>query len=600
MMHKLWVRITFSFLILISILLIISGLFLSRMMKDTYYDLKETHLLQTSKLVLNVIDREDLLSTPSELQEEMILLADSIQSRLTILDQDGNVLADSEEPPAEMENHSSRPEVKQVLQEQAASGLSIRYSKTLGFHMMYVTVPIIDGDETTGVIRVAYSLKKIDIALRKLWISISISLLAVFLLTGLIGMRLAKSISKPIEEMIGVSARLKDKDFAARVHHQPKGELGQLATSINMLASSLKNQMETIQENEQQLSGVLANMTSGVLLVDMQGRILLANKAMAQFMGEDPQSFTGKMHMDASRNLEFSSLMAECLKTGQELRKEITFFYPRERIMDVHLAPYVRENQERKGMIAVLHDVTEVRRLEKMRTDFVANVSHELKTPITSVKGFAETLLDGAMHDEDVCREFLSIIYRESERLHRLISELLYLSRIEQHHIPLKLEQMNMTEAVLNMANTIQKEAKKKKLTLILPEQMNDIWIEGEKDRIHQIVLNLLSNAIAYTSEGGKIIVKLWEEADQVKLSISDTGIGIPSTELPRIFERFYRVEKARSRRSGGTGLGLAIVKHLTESHNGKIEVKSEEGKGTTFIITLPKKQETHDKTSLS
>lgn len=268
--------------------------------------------------------------------------------------------------------------------------------------------------------------------------------------------------------------------------------------------------------------------------------------------------------------------------------------------MDVHLAPYVRENQERKGLIAVLHDVTEVRRLEKMRTDFVANVSHELKTPITSVKGFAETLLDGAMHDEDVCREFLSIIYRESERLHRLISELLYLSRIEQHHIPLKLEQMNMTEAVLNIANTIQKEAKKKKLALILPEQINDIWIEGEKDRIHQIVLNLLSNAIAYTSEGGKIIVKLWEEADQVKLSISDTGIGIPSTELPRIFERFYRVEKARSRRSGGTGLGLAIVKHLTESHNGKIEVKSEEGKGTTFIITLPKKQETHDKTSLS
>ncbi|GIN70812.1 PAS domain-containing sensor histidine kinase [Bacillus sp. J14TS2] len=600
MIHKLWVRITFSFLLLISVLLVLSGLFLSRMMKDTYYDLKETHLLQTSKLVVNVIEREDLLSTPPELQEEMDLLAESIQSRLTVLDQAGNVLADSEDSPAEMDNHLNRPEVKQVLQDQAASGLSIRYSKTLGFHMMYVTVPMMEGDETVGAIRVAYSLQKIDLALRKLWISISISLLTVFLLTGLIGTRLAKSISKPIEEMISVSARLKEKDFSARVHHQPRGELGQLATSINTLASSLKNQMETIQENEQQLSGVLANMTSGVLLVDMQGRILLANKAMAQFMGEDPQAFPGKMHMDASRNLEFSSLMEECLKTGQELRKEITFYYPRERIMDVHLAPYVRENQVRKGMIAVLHDVTEVRRLENMRRDFVANVSHELKTPITSVKGFAETLLDGAMHDEDVCREFLSIIYQESERLHRLISELLYLSRIEQHHIPLKLEQMNMTEAVWNMVNTIQKEAKKKKLTLVLPEQRHDIWMEGEKDRVHQIVLNLLSNAIAYTPEEGKIVVELWEEADQVKLSISDTGIGIPASELPRIFERFYRVEKARSRRSGGTGLGLAIVKHLTESHHGKIEVQSEEGKGTTFIITLPKTHENHDKPSLS
>ncbi|MCJ7840200.1 cell wall metabolism sensor histidine kinase WalK [Lederbergia sp. NSJ-179] len=591
MIHKLWARITLSFLVLISILLVLSGFFLSRMMKDTYYDLKESHLLQTAKLVLNVIEREDLLISPTDLQEEMNLLAESIQSRLTILDQKGNVLADSEDSPTEMENHANRPEVKKVLQGQASSGISIRYSKTLGFHMMYVTVPIMEKDQPQGVIRVAYSLQKIDLALRKLWLSISISLLSVFLLTGLIGMRLAKSISKPIEEMIGVSERLKEKDFSARVNLQPKGELGQLATAINMLASSLKTQMETIQENEQQLSGVLTNMTSGVLLVDMQGRILLANKAMAQFMGEEPQAFIGKMYMDVSQNLEFNSLMKECLKTGKEIREEITFYYPKERIMDVHLAPYVREKHELKGMIAVLHDVTEVHRLENMRRDFVANVSHELKTPVTSVKGFAETLLDGAMYDEELCREFLSIIYRESERLHRLISELLYLSRIEQHHIPLKLEQMNITEAVWHVANTIQKEADKKKLTLMLPEQ-GEIWIEGEKDRIQQIVLNLLSNAIAYTPEGGKIVVTLWEEANQIKLSIADTGIGIPSSELPRIFERFYRVEKARSRRSGGTGLGLAIVKHLIESHHGKIEVKSEEAKGTTFTVTLPKYQE--------
>ncbi|MCJ8007668.1 two-component system histidine kinase PnpS [Lederbergia wuyishanensis] len=589
-MHKLWVRITFSFLLLMSLLLLVSGFFLAEMMKNTYYELKEKQLGQTAHLVLNAVEMDKTGLQAEDLQNKVMTLSSSIQSRLTIIAKNGVVLADTKDNPAEMENHANRPEVKQVLKEHLKSGLSIRYSDTLGYSMMYVTIPIIENDKTAGVMRVSLSMQNIEHAIRNLWISLALVLFAAFLLTGLIGMRLAKGISGPIEEMISVSEKLKEKDYTARVKMKSKGELGQLANAINVLASSLKNQMDKLHENEQRLTGVLTNMMSGVLLVNIEGRILLANRAMGQMLGEDPSTFTNKHHTEVGRSKELSNLIDQCLKTGNEIRNEVHFYYPKEKIVDAHLAPYVRENGEVNGIIAVLHDVTDIRRLEKMRSDFVANVSHELKTPITSLKGFAETLLDGAMEDEELCRNFLTIIYKESDRLHRLIKDILYLSSIEHHGIPLTIENVNVTEAVLSTAQTIKEGAVKKNLHLILPEK-KDIWIEGEKDRIQQIALNLLSNAIAYTPDGGEISVSIEEQDKEVNLIISDTGIGIAQKELPRIFERFYRVEKARSRSSGGTGLGLAIVKHLVDSHNGKIDVKSVEGVGTTFIVSLPKKQ---------
>ncbi|MBS4195423.1 two-component system histidine kinase PnpS [Lederbergia citri] len=589
-MHKLWVRITFSFLLLMSLLLLVSGFFIAELMKNTYYQIKEKQLAQTAHLVLNAVEMDKTGLQAEDLQNKVIALSSQVQSRLTVINKNGEVLADTEDDPAKMENHAKRPEIQQVLKEHLSSGLSIRYSDTLGYSMMYVAIPIHENNQLAGVMRVSLSIENIEHAIQKLWISIALVLFVAFLLTGLIGMRLAKDISVPIEEMIIVSEKLKEKDYSARVKMKSKGELGQLANAINVLASSLKNQMDKLHENEHRLTGVLANMMSGVLLVNTEGQILLANRAMGKMLGENPRAFSNKHHMEVGRSKELSNLIDHCLKTGHEKRKEVHFYYPKERTVDAHIAPFVRENGEVSGIIVVLHDVTDIRRLEKMRSDFVANVSHELKTPITSLKGFAETLLDGAMEDEELCRNFLTIIYKESDRLHRLIKDILYLSSIEHHGIPLTIEKVNVAEAVLSTAQTIKEGAAKKNLHLNLPEK-SDIWIEGEKDRIQQIVLNLLSNAISYTPEGGEISVNIIEQEKDVKLLISDTGIGIAQKELPRIFERFYRVDKARSRSSGGTGLGLAIVKHLVDSQNGKIEVKSVEGVGTTFIVTLPKKQ---------
>ena len=589
-MHRLWLRITLSFLVLMFFVLLVSGFFLSEMIKNTYIDLKRNQLNQSAALMLKALEMNGSLDDPEQLQQMVDDLSGSNKPRFTVIDLEGNVLADSIDDPKRMENHADRPEVRQIIKNGKKSGLSIRYSGTLGYNMMYVTIPMYRDDAMTGVMRASLTLENIEHAISNLRKSLSLVLFAALLLTAIVGMRLAKGISRPIEEMITVSEKLKEKEYTARVKMEPKGELGQLADAINILAASLKKQMDQIQENEQQLTGVLTNMVSGVLLVNKEGKILLANRAMGQILGSDPETFTGKLHMEVGRSVSLSRLIEQCLKDGKEIRDEIHFFYPDERILDAHLAPYMGENGEMKGIIAVLHDITHIRRLEKMRSEFVANVSHELRTPITSVKGFAETLLDGAMEDEELLKSFLKIIHEESNRLHRLINDILHLSKIEQPSAPLHIEPFNLAEAVLATAETVRKEAVKKGLELVLPEK-HEIWMEGEKDRIQQIILNLISNAMAYTPEGGKITVSLMEKEEEVELEVADTGIGIASKELPRIFERFYRVDKARSRDSGGTGLGLAIVKHLVESHHGSIHVESEEGKGTVFTVILPRKQ---------
>ncbi|RST77549.1 PAS domain-containing protein [Siminovitchia acidinfaciens] len=587
-MHKLWVRITFSFLVLMFFAMLGSGLFLANTMKNTYMDLKESQLKQTAHLVLQSLELNGL--EREGLQEKVKELSAPVTSRVTVIDLKGQVLADSEDDPALMENHADRPEVKRVIKEGKESGISTRFSHTLGYSMMYAAIPVkIDG-EVKGAVRVALSLENIENAIRQIRLTMTIVLLAALLLTTLIGIRIAKGIAKPVEEMMYVSEKLKDKDYSARVRLQPKGELGQLANAINVLASSLKSQMEKIQENEQQLSGVLRNMMSGVLLVDKNGKILLANRALGSMLDSDPAAFTGRQHVEVVKNAGLSRMIDRCLNEQTEIRDEIQFYYPNERILDAHLAPYVGENGELMGIVAVLHDITDIRRLEKMRSEFIANVSHELKTPITSVKGFTETLLDGAMEDKEALTHFLGIIHKESDRLHRLINDILHLSKIEQHSIPLDIEPLNVAEVVDRVADTVRKEVAKKELELILPEN-REIWMEGQKDRIQQIILNLVSNAIAYTPAGGEVAVTLAEREDSVAITVKDTGIGIAKKDLPRLFERFYRVDKGRSRNSGGTGLGLAIVKHLVESHHGKIEVESEEGIGTAFTVILPKKQ---------
>ncbi|GIN85338.1 PAS domain-containing sensor histidine kinase [Heyndrickxia sporothermodurans] len=590
-MNKLWLKISLRFLILLFFVLLSIGFFIADMMKNTYMEMTRNQLFQDANIVSEFINTKDMQKKSKELQKKVESFYAENQPRITIIDPNGDVLADSENNPANMESHANRPEFKKIMKQHKNSAESIRYSETLGFNMMYVATPIKENNDTIGVIRVAFTLQTIDHAIKKLWLSLGLAMGLTLILSSIIAIRLAKGITRPIEDIIQVSRRLTEKDYSSRVRAKTNGELEQLSNAINKLAKSLQHQMEEIRENQQRLTGVLTNMVSGVMLINPEGRIVLVNPAMEKIIGSTAERLTGKLHIEAGKSFELSQLIDRSLKEVVSIHDEVHMYFPKERILDAHLAPYVGVNGGIKGIIIVLHDITEIRRLEKMRSEFVANVSHELKTPVTSLKGFAETLLDGAMYDPEITKSFLTIIHDESERLHRLITDILHLSKIEQHQLPFHPEPLNVIDVIYESIDTIQEEINRKQLTFKLPEKQQQVIIEAEKDRLQQIILNLAANAVTYTPEKGYIEISLHEQEEQIDIIVADSGIGISKEDLPRIFERFYRVDKARSRNSGGTGLGLAIVKHLVESHHGSIHVESEEGKGTKFTITLPKKQ---------
>ncbi|MED3650527.1 two-component system histidine kinase PnpS [Heyndrickxia sporothermodurans] len=589
-MNKLWLKISFRFLLLLFFVLLAIGFFIGDLMKNTYMDMTRNQLFQDANIVSEFINSKEIRKQSNELQEKVESFYAENQPRITIIDANGDVIADSEDNPAKMESHANRPEFKDIIKRHKKNAESIRFSETLGYNMMYVATPIQNDDQVVGVIRVAFTLQNIDHAIKKLWLSLGLAMGITLILASIIAISLAKGITRPIEDIIQVARRLSEKDYSSRVRAKTNGELEQLSIAINTLAKSLQHQMEEISENQQKLTGVLTNMVSGVMLINPEGRIVLVNPAMEKIIGSTADQLRGKLHIEAGKSFGLSQLIDQSLKKKIKIHDEVQMYYPDQRILDAHLAPYLGANGEIKGIITVLHDITDIRRLEKMRSEFVANVSHELKTPITSLKGFAETLLDGAMYDPEIAKSFLTIIHDESERLHRLITDILHLSKIEQHQLPFHPEPLNVTGVIYETIDTIQEEINKKQLTIKLPNQ-KPVIIDAEKDRLQQIILNLVANAVTYTPDNGTIEIGIVEKDDQIELTVKDTGIGISKEELPRIFERFYRVDKARSRNSGGTGLGLAIVKHLVESHHGSIQVDSEEGKGTLFTITLPKKQ---------
>lgn len=594
-MKKLWVRISSAFFLLLLGVLIAVGFFLANLMKQVYEDTTRNQLLEHAHLLIKALEISDFYDNPEVLQEKIGQLPDSVQIRITIIDREGNVLADSNSDPKQMDNHRNRPEVKAVLNEGKPHGEAIHYSDTLGMNMMYVTAPFYDGKERIGVVRTAIALNMIDSMKKQLWVSLFMIIGIALVISWLVSMSIAKGFTRPIEKIAEVARRLTNKDYESRVDVDTSGEIGQLSAAINVLAASLQKQMKDIQEHQQQLTSILANMVSGVMLVDELGRIRLVNPAMERLLGQSEEELADQLHTRIHEQFHLSEYIIRCLETMEHQHEELAVRHPEERIFDAHFAPFFSEDHRLKGVIVVLHEITDIRRLERIRSEFVANVSHELKTPVTSLKGFAETLLDGAAEDKAVRDSFLKIIYDESDRLYRLIQDILHLSKIEQHLLPLKIEEVDIAGLVYDSVEMLQEEITEKAIKLSLPGQTNVI-IEGEKDRIQQIILNLVSNAITYTPKHGKISIKVLEHDDTIDLIVSDTGIGIPKKDLPRIFERFYRVDKARSRNSGGTGLGLAIVKHLVESHHGQIKVDSIEGVGSTFIVTLPKKQPNKDK----
>ncbi|WP_218095839.1 two-component system histidine kinase PnpS [Paenibacillus solanacearum] len=596
-MNKFRVRLTMIFVLIIGSSVLVAGLFMAKKLQDSYIDSLQGNMKRELQVMLATLDWKQS-GTAADIERHYAgwaeRLKQSADTRVTFIREDGTVIADSDRRSAEMENHADREEIVQA--KRSSIGYAKRYSDTLQQNMLYAAVPVKEAGSSVAYVRLAMSLEQVEQAIRRVWYGLLGGLLAVFVLAGLISYRVAYGFTRPIELITRVAQQITDMNYKYRVSlPSHKDEIGQLGQAINQMADSLQLQMERISEDENRLKSVLENMISGVVMIDREGRIALLNRSAEELLGFAAQELLGKKFDQAKQQLEFMQLIQECVDTKEHIRDEVIFYYPAERILEINLNPIWQNNDVWAGVLIVLHDITAVRRLERMRSEFVANVSHELKTPIAAVKGFAETLLAGALNDKDTARSFLQIIFDESDRLNRLIGDILELSKIESKRIPLQFSPVHLQTFIGDCLHVMEAEARKKSIELSM-QVPGEVYMEADEDRLRQILMNLMSNGINYTPEGGKVKIKVepiasgaeGEEYDKVRLHIADTGIGIPKKDLPRIFERFYRVDKARSRSSGGTGLGLSIVKHLVELHKGTIRVESEVGVGTRFTIELP------------
>jgi two-component system phosphate regulon sensor histidine kinase PhoR len=596
-MHKFRARLTLIFILLIGSSVLAAGLFVAQMLRDSHIEALKTNMLRELRVILVTLDWSKDGTEAEQVRYYTELanrLKKSADARVTYIRADGKVLGDSDHDPGDMENHLQRKEIVEA-QQTGSYGTDMRYSTTVQRNMLYVVVPVKNGIVTEGYVRLAMSLEEVENSIRRVWYVLLFGLLAVFIIAGLISYRVALGITRPIEMITRVAQQITNMNYKARVDVHKKDEIGQLGIAINRMSDSLQLQMNRILEDESRLKSVLENMISGVMMIDRDSKIVLLNRSAEDILGFSAQELLGKKFDEAKQQFEFTQLIQECIDLREHIRDEMIFYYPSERILEINLSPISLNDEEWAGVLIVLHDITAVRRLERMRSEFVANVSHELKTPIAAVKGFAETLLAGALNDKETAKSFLQIIFDESERLNRLIGDILELSKIESKRIPLQFSPVHLHTFIGNCLHVMNSEAVKKSIDLNMQVDEN-LYIEADEDRLRQILINVLSNGINYTPEGGKVKIrveppvngKVTMENEMVKLTISDTGIGIPKKDLPRIFERFYRVDKARSRSSGGTGLGLSIVKHLVELHKGTIRVESEVGMGTKFIIELP------------
>ncbi|MBN1774545.1 MAG: HAMP domain-containing protein [Deltaproteobacteria bacterium] len=513
-------------------------------------------------------------------------LAGTAEARVTIVGRDGSVWGDSELPPeqlARVENHGTRVEVRDALER--GHGSATRHSTTLGHRMMYVAAPFpADAAPPVGVVRLAVPLTAVDDALARMrWLLALGALLALVVAVALSGLA-AHWAGRNVRSATAVARKLAAGDLSVRTRSTEQDEVGELARALDGLAESLSTTLGTLRSERDLLQGVLQGMTEGVLLIDAHGRIVLLNAALRQSLLLDAD-LAGKLLLEALRHAELRELLEAARRSPTPTAGEIEVEGLKPRRFLVHAS---RVPGEAGGLLAVFVDVTDLRRLETIRKDFVANVSHELRTPVAAVRSAAETLRGALERDPAAAGRFTDIIERNAERLQRLVEDLLDLSRIESREYRPSLEPLDIVPVVQHVLGLHRERAEAKRLRLEAELPAALPAARADRRALEQVLSNLVDNAVKYCPAGAAVAVRAAVEGDRLRLAVEDTGPGIEAQHLPRLFERFYRVDTGRSRELGGTGLGLSIVKHLVEAMGGTVGVDSTPGKGTTFRFTLP------------
>ncbi|MEC4888758.1 MAG: ATP-binding protein [Nitrospira sp.] len=533
-------------------------------------------------------------SEPASLQAIVRDLGNRAAARITLVSANGTVLADSAVADADLaavENHLSRPEIQQALA--TGQGTDIRASHTTGERTMYRAMVM---DQPSGhppvFLRLGLPMTMLDRETAKLQRNLAIALGAAFLMAVLLSIWLARNITKPLSDMAGAARRLATGDSTIRIHTHSRDEVGLLGDTLNQMTDQLRAKIDELSEDRAQLLAMLTSMVEGVLVLDYRGHVLQVNPALERMFGVSRTDARGRPCADVFRHRHLMDLVADILRTRTNHEDEIVLA-PTGRCLHIEASVAGGERENEACAVLVFHDITELRRLEKIRKDFVANVSHELRTPLTSIKGYVEALLDGGKDDPETAVNFLSIILKQSDRLNLILEDLLELSKIESGSVSFKEDPLDLRNLIDRTLSMIKPLADKKGHHLVscVPEHLPPI--AGDEGRLVQVLTNLLDNAVKYTPEKGTITVAAQALADAahaqaIELTVTDTGMGIPEQDRPRVFERFYRVDKARSRELGGTGLGLAIVKHIVEGHGGQVWVEGNQPHGSRFVVRLP------------
>ncbi|MDP6969162.1 MAG: ATP-binding protein [Gammaproteobacteria bacterium] len=520
-----------------------------------------------------------------QLQRQVATISASIEARITLIDRHGVVLADSEFNPQKMDNHHQRPEIQAAKLE--GIGESRRFSTTLNTTMQYVALPSLNATNQLGYIRTALSTKSIDEEINYLRrvIIIATSLTAIIAL--FVGYWLAMSFAQPLRQMTLIANNFAQGRYQLRIPSHRRDEIGDLARSLNQMADISAQRFNNLASERDLLETILKSMNEGVITVDNQGVIQHINAAAARMLRNKAERCLGQTLKQIEETSVLHKAWKKCLDHQSSYKQQIQLRgYAFARHYQLHVSPLKESRND--GAILVLQDVTEVQRIDRMRADFVANASHELKTPITAIRGFAETLLDGGDVDAKLIRRFMRKIHSQSLRLSDLVSDLLALSRLESNDEAFE-KTVDIMGITAKVCANLQAVAQSQEISLKLHAVKDKVLpVLGDDKALNQLVTNLVDNAIKYTPAGGQVDVYLQQHEQQILFAVEDTGIGIAPADQERIFERFYRVDKARSREVGGTGLGLAIVKHIVQSHQGKVQVLSDLERGTRFEVRLP------------
>ena len=506
------------------------------------------------------------------------------QVRITIIDPSGVVLADSEHDPETMDNHAGRPEIRQAVQ--SGTGRAIRHSATLNRDLCYLATAIAYQGQRGHVLRLAVPLEGLDAAIAAGRWRILLASLAAALLALVLAYFFSRSLTHRIRRLRDFAEVLVETRGAGRLTVDRNDELGDLARSVDGIATQLRELLQQLKVESAQRESVLSSMIEGVVAVDNELRMTFCNDSFARTLGFARPVQERLPLIELVRDPGLRDLLTGTLASGEASKRRLELSAAPGKTFEAQAAPL--EGGTHQGAIAVLQDVTERERLERVRRDFVANVSHELRTPLTAILGYAETLLEGALEDRENNRRFLEVIKAHAIRLNNIASDLLTLSELESAKTAPALGSVSVRAAAESALRTVEAEARLHEVKLVTG-QIDDFIVNGDRTGLERVLVNLLDNAIKFNRRGGEVRLETALTSDgKVQIAVSDTGVGIPLRDQSRIFERFYRVDKARSVESGGTGLGLSIVKHFTERMGGTVTVASQLGKGSKLTVCLP------------